>query len=128
MLCPSEVLVADSLLSSATSNYSKKLGSFFLSSIHSVVKFFFIALPCRNIYITVDLLISPSPLMQMSQWQLSTRTENQTSLGFSTIEEIRSSHRFDGFYAAKMVKRCAWGTCNTDFRYPERMGNGIYFI
>ncbi len=27
-----------------------------------------------------------------------------------------------------MEKRCAWGTCNTDSRYPERMGNRIYFI
>ncbi len=55
----------------------------------------------------------------------------RTSLGFSTIEKhwkIRSSHRFDGVYATKIIKRCAWGTCNTDSRYPERMGNIIYFI
>jgi hypothetical protein len=23
----------------------------------------------------------------------------------------------------KMVKRCAWGTCNSDTRYPERLSN-----
>ncbi len=28
----------------------------------------------------------------------------------------------------KWKKRCAWGTCNTESRYPERMGNIIYFI
>ncbi len=27
-----------------------------------------------------------------------------------------------------MEKRCAWGTCNTDSRYPESMGNIIYVI
>ncbi len=27
-----------------------------------------------------------------------------------------------------MEKLCAQGTCNTDSRYPERMGNIIYFI
>ncbi len=27
-----------------------------------------------------------------------------------------------------MEKPCAWGTCNTDSRYPEGMGNIIYFI
>ncbi len=27
-----------------------------------------------------------------------------------------------------MEKRCAFGACNTDSRYPERMGNIIYFI
>ncbi len=55
----------------------------------------------------------------------------RTSLGFSAIEKhwkIRSSHRFYGVYASKMEKQCAWGTCNTDSRYPERMGNIIYFI
>jgi hypothetical protein len=82
---------------------------------------------------TIDLSVSPSSRMQMSQWQLSiscTGTGTQTSLGFSAIEKhwkIRSSHRFDGVYAPKMVKRCAWGTCNTDSRSPERIGNGIYF-
>jgi hypothetical protein len=24
-----------------------------------------------------------------------------------------------------MVKRCAWGTCNTDSRYPERLVNEV---
>ncbi|XP_062568430.1 uncharacterized protein LOC134230607 [Saccostrea cucullata] len=27
-----------------------------------------------------------------------------------------------------MVKRCSWGTCNTDSRYPERLTGGIKFI
>ncbi len=27
-----------------------------------------------------------------------------------------------------MEKRYAWGTCKTDFRYPERIGNIINFI
>ncbi|KAK6168658.1 hypothetical protein SNE40_019850 [Patella caerulea] len=27
-----------------------------------------------------------------------------------------------------MVKRCAWGTCNSDSRYPERLTGGITFI
>ena len=27
-----------------------------------------------------------------------------------------------------MVKQCAWGTYNTDSRYPERLQNGVYFI
>ncbi|XP_056109207.1 uncharacterized protein LOC130087032 [Rhinichthys klamathensis goyatoka] len=28
----------------------------------------------------------------------------------------------------KMVKRCACGTCNSDTRYPERLGDGVYFL
>ncbi len=58
-------------------------------------------------------------------------SRTRTSLGFSAIEKhwkIRSSHRFYGVYASKREKQCAWGTCNTDSRYPERMGNIIYFI
>ena len=27
-----------------------------------------------------------------------------------------------------MVKRCAWGGCNTDSWYPERLQNGVYVI
>ena len=27
-----------------------------------------------------------------------------------------------------MVKRCQWGTCNSDTRYPERLEGGITFI
>ena len=27
-----------------------------------------------------------------------------------------------------MVKRCAWGTCNSDSRYPERLEGGVVFI
>ncbi|XP_062570623.1 uncharacterized protein LOC134232653, partial [Saccostrea cucullata] len=27
-----------------------------------------------------------------------------------------------------MVKRCSWGTCNTDDRYPERLEGGVKFI
>ncbi|CAG2257337.1 unnamed protein product [Mytilus edulis] len=27
-----------------------------------------------------------------------------------------------------MVKRCCWGTCNTDSRYPDRLEGGIVFI
>ncbi|XP_046563819.1 LOW QUALITY PROTEIN: uncharacterized protein LOC124272679 [Haliotis rubra] len=27
-----------------------------------------------------------------------------------------------------MVKRCSWGTCNSDTRYPERLAGGITFI
>ncbi len=55
----------------------------------------------------------------------------RTSLGFSAIEKhwkIRSWHRFYGVYASKKEKRCSCRTCNTDSRYPERMGNIIYFI
>ncbi len=83
---------------------------------------------------TIDLSVSPSPRMQTSQWQSSiscTGSGTRTSLGFSAIEKhwkIRSSHRFYGVYASKWKKRCAWGTCNTDSRYPERIGNIIYFI
>lgn len=29
---------------------------------------------------------------------------------------------------AIMVKRCCWGTCNTDSRYPDRLQGGIVFI
>ncbi len=59
--------------------------------------------------------------------------ETRTSLGFSTIEKhwkIRSGHRFDGVYATKLQKLCAWGTRNTDSisRLPERIGNRIYLI
>ncbi len=83
---------------------------------------------------TIVLLVSPSPRTQTSQWQSSiscTGSGTRTSLGFSAIEKhwkIRSSHWFYGVYASKMENRCAWGTCNTDSRYPERMGNIIYFI
>ncbi len=79
-------------------------------------------------------ILSPSHRTLMSQWQSSiscTGTGTQTSSGFSAIEKhwkIRSSHRFYGLYASKMGKRCAWGTCNTDSMYPERMGNIIYLI
>ncbi len=77
----------------------------------------------------IDLSVSPSPRTQTGQWQSSiscTGSGTRTSLGFSAIEKhwkIRSSHRFYGVYASKMEKRCAWGTCNTDSRYP-----GISFI
>ena len=27
-----------------------------------------------------------------------------------------------------MVKRCQWGHCNTDSRYPERLAGGVYFL
>ncbi|XP_050395994.1 zinc finger protein 26 [Patella vulgata] len=27
-----------------------------------------------------------------------------------------------------MVKRCSWGTCNSDSRYPERLAGGVTFI
>jgi len=27
-----------------------------------------------------------------------------------------------------MVKRCTWGTCNIDTRYPERLAGGVKFI
>ncbi len=82
----------------------------------------------------IDLSVSPSPRMQTSQWQLSiscTGNGTRTSLAFSAIEKhwkIQSSHRFYGVYASKMEKRCACGTCNTDSRYPEGIGNIIYFI
>ncbi len=82
----------------------------------------------------IDLSVSPSPWTQTSQWQSSiscTGSGTRTSLGFSAKEKhwkIRSSHRFYGVYASKMEKLCAWGTCNTDSRYPERMGNIVYFI
>ncbi len=82
----------------------------------------------------IDLSVSPSPRTQTSQWQSSiscTGSRTRTSLGFSSIEKhwkIGSSHRFYGVYGLKMENRCAWGTCNTDSRYPERMGNIIYFI
>ncbi len=83
---------------------------------------------------SIDLSVSPSSRTQTSQWQSSIScmgSGTQTFLGFSAIEKhwkIRSSHRFYGVYASKMEKRCAWGTCSTDSRYPERMGNIIYFI
>ncbi len=82
----------------------------------------------------IDLLVSPSPRTQTSQWQSSiscTGSGTRTSLGFSAKEnhwKIRSSHWFYGVYASKKEKWCACGTCNTDSRYPERMGNIIYFI
>ncbi len=82
----------------------------------------------------IDLSVSPSPQTQTSQWQSSiscTGSWTRTSLGFSAIEKhwkIRSLHWFYGVYALKMEKRCACRTCNTDSRYPERMGNIIYFI
>ncbi len=79
---------------------------------------------------------SPSPRTQTSQWQSSiscTRSGTRTSLGFGAIEKhwkMRSSqsHRFYGV-ASKMQKWCAWDwdTYNTDSRYPQRMGNIIYF-
>ncbi len=56
------------------------------------------------------------------------------SLGVGAIEKhwkMRSSqsHRFHGV-ASKMKTICAWDwdTCNTDSRYPQRMGNIIDFI
>ena len=27
-----------------------------------------------------------------------------------------------------MVLRCAWGTCNVDERYPERLANGVRLV
>ncbi len=82
----------------------------------------------------IDLSVSPSPRTQTSQWQSSiscTGSGTRTSLSFSPIEKrwkIRSLHQFYGGFASKMEKLCAWGTCNTDSRYPERLGNIIYFI
>ncbi len=82
----------------------------------------------------IELSVSPSHRTLMNRYQSSiscTGTGTRTSSGFSAIEKhwkIRSSHRFYGLYASKMEKRCTWGTCNTDSRYPERIGNIIYFI
>ncbi len=47
-----------------------------------------------------------------------------------TLEDpkLSSVWWFDGVYATQMENRCSWGTWNTDSRYPERMGNIIYFI
>ncbi len=44
------------------------------------------------------------------------------------ILEYPKHSSVDSVYATKMKKRCDWGTCITDSRYPERMGNGIHFI
>ncbi len=80
----------------------------------------------------IDLSVNPSLRTQMSQWQSSIScmgTGTQASLGFSAIEKhwkIQSSHRFDGVYATNVIKQCSWGTCNTDSRYPERIGSGIW--
>ncbi len=88
-------------------------------------------LNCCRANCSIDLSVCPSHRTQTSQWQSSISCMGsgiRTSLGFSAIEKhwkIRSSHRFYGVYASKMEKRCAWGTCNTDSRYPEKI---IYFI
>ncbi len=94
--------------------------------------------PCyfmvHGVVTTIDLSVSNSHRTQTSQWQSSiscTGSGTRTSFGFSAIEKhwkIRSLQRFYGVYASKMEKRCAWGTCNTDSRNPERMSNIIYFI
>lgn len=42
--------------------------------------------------------------------------------------KIQCSQWLDGAYAMKMIKLCAWGSCNTDSRCLERTGNGNYFI
>ncbi len=89
-------------------------------------------LPGSRFSRTIDLSVSPSPRTQTSQWQSSiscTGSGTRTSLCFSAIEKhwkIRSLPWFYGVYASKMHKQCAWGTCNTDSRYPERMA--ISFI
>ncbi len=101
---------------------------------YCVLVFSFYVIINRRSSVPTDLSVSPSPQTQASQWQSSisyTGSRTRTSLGFSAIEKhwkIRSSHRFYGVYASKMEKRCAWGTCNTDSMYPERMGNIIYVI
>jgi len=80
----------------------------------------------------IELSVSPAPRTQTSQWQSSiscTGSGTQTSLGFSAIEKhwrIRSLYRFYGVYASKIVKRCAWSTCNTESRYLR--GSAISFI
>ncbi len=90
--------------------------------------------PVTVMFTQFDQSVSPSPRTQTSQWQSSiscTGSGSQTSLGFSAVEKhwkMWSSHRFYGVYASKMEKQCAWGSYNTDSRYPERMGNIIYFI
>ncbi len=81
----------------------------------------------------IDLSVSPTPGTQTSQWQLSiscTGRGSRTSLGFKVEKhwKIQSLHQFYGVYASKVEKRCAWGTCNTDFMYPERMSNIIHCI
>ncbi len=82
---------------------------------------------------TIDLSVSPSPQTQASQWQSSIScmgSRTRTSLWFSAIEKhwkIRSSNQF-GVFASKNFKWCAWGTCNTDYRYLKRVGNIIYYI
>ncbi len=94
---------------------------------------------CNPLYLDgqkwmINLSVSPSPRTQTSQWLSSiscTGSRTRISLDLSTMEKhwkMQSLHRFYEVYASKMEKWCAWGTCNTDSRYPERMGNIIYFI
>lgn len=41
---------------------------------------------------------------------------------------VRLYHIFIISFIIAMVKRCAWGLCNTDDRYPERLAGGVKFI
>ena len=39
------------------------------------------------------------------------------------LNNIKTTNKVKVFI--KMVKRCAWGTCNSDSRYPERLVNEV---
>ena len=44
------------------------------------------------------------------------------------VVKIQLHYRLSRFlgYINKMVLRCAWGTCNADERYPERLEGGCF--
>lgn len=48
----------------------------------------------------------------------------------SAICSDKQSKHSNGHYCPveKMMKKCSWGICNTDSRYPVRLTGGIKFI
>jgi len=79
---------------------------------------------------TIDLLVSPSPRTQTSQWQSSIScTGNSDIFRFQRHRETSEDPKLAWGLCFKHWKTmCPWGACSTNSRYPERMGNIINCI
>ena len=84
--------------------------------------------------IRIDPSLSSALRPEMSQWH-SSRSYTRTSAWTTPLKTTERRHNITikwWIYVVNgkkinMVKRCAWGTFNTDSRYPKRQQNGVYF-
>ncbi len=89
---------------------------------------------CILLLLSIDLSVSPSPRTQTSQWQFEYQLHGEWNSDIfrfqchrETLEDPKLASVLWGL-CFKNGKTMCLGSCNTDYRYPERMVNIIYFI